>query len=53
MKDAERHLLAVTKICAPDVAKHYHGIHKQMVRHRREWNKLEQKRERHDEPLAM
>lgn len=47
MRAAADALLAVSQIegLNPEVAKQYDAVHKDMVRLRREWNKLEEKRE--------
>lgn len=46
MKNAADKMLEVSKItCRPEDGKRYDGIHKEMVRQIREWNKLEEKRE--------
>ncbi len=47
MKLAADAMLAVSKVAVtPDDRKRYDAIHKDMVRQIREWNKLEEKRER-------
>ena len=52
MKAAADAMLAVSQLKEldqyPETRKRYDGIHKDMVRQIREWNKLEEKRERAD-----
>lgn len=47
MKEAAAAMHAVSNVVGPEHRARYDGIHKEMVRQIREWNKLEQKRE-HD-----
>jgi len=49
MKRATDAMLRVSKEAYPAHRARYDGIHKEMVRQMREWNKLEQQRE-HEKP---
>jgi hypothetical protein len=49
MRAAAHWMLEISKVAVPAHRERYDGIHKDMVRQIREWNKLEEKRE-HSNP---